>query len=196
MKTKQKMGKLFRIKHQDDKLVQQCVKGDSGAQKMLYDRFSQQMFTVCRRYAGNREDAEEVLSNGFIKAFEKLEQFKGDGPLGGWLRTIMVREALNFIRYRKNRFVELEEDRNQDLGHQRGEAELNARHLMRMVEELPLGYRTVFNLYAVEGYNHREIGEMLDISENTSKSQLSKARKALQERINKEEKHIKKLSNE
>jgi RNA polymerase sigma-70 factor (ECF subfamily) len=116
--------------------------------------------------------------------FNKIDQYKGEGALGGWIRTIMVREALNFIRYQKNIFIEVEnEDYQAKFGHQEELDTLNAQHLLLLIDELPTGYKTVFNLYAIEGYNHREIGELLGVSENTSKSQLSKARKQLQQRL-------------
>ena len=155
------MGKLLRLPTNEQKLVRQCLKGDSRAQRELYDRFCGQMLGVCRRYVKTIEDAEEVLSNAFIKVFSWLDQFKAEGNLGGWIRRILSHESLN--------------------------DQCEAEHLMMMIYELPLGYRTVFNLYAVEGYSHKEIGDMLDISENTSKSQLSKARKALRDKLDKNE---------
>ncbi len=181
------MGKLLRLPTTEQKLVKQCTKGDAKAQRELYERFAPQMLSICRRYVRSLEDAEEVLSNAFVKVFRKIDQYKGDGPLGGWIRRIMVNESLNFIRYQKNLFVEVEEENHSGFSHQDVQEEINAEHLMAMINELPLGYRTVFNLYAIEGYAHKEIGEMLGVSENTSKSQLSKARKHLQERIGQNE---------
>lgn len=180
------MGRLLQLPTNEKKLIKQCLKRKPQAQRELYERFSGQMLGVCRRYTNSLEDAEEVLSNGFIKVFDKIEQYSGKGALGGWIRTIMVREALNFIRYQKNMFVEVEEERQAEFGHQQEQENMNAQHLMKLIDQLPLGYRTVFNLYAIEGYNHREIGEMLNISENTSKSQLSKARKHLQSSLERE----------
>lgn len=177
------MGKLLRLPTSEEKLIKQCTKGDRRAQRELFDRFSSQMLSVGMRYLRSQEDAEEVLSNTFIKVFKKIDQFKGDGPLGGWIRKIMVNESLNFLRYKRNLFVEVEEENHASFSHQKLQEAINAEHLLRMIAELPLGYRTVFNLYAIEGYNHREIGEMLGISENTSKSQLSKARKQLQQKL-------------
>lgn len=181
------MGKLLRLPTTEKKLIRQCCKGDGRAQRELYERFSGPMLSVCRRYVQTIEDAEEVLSNAFIKVFAKIDQYRGGGSLGGWIRRIMVNEALNFIRYRKNLFVEVEEENHRELAHENPSHQWDAEHLMRMINELPLGYRTVFNLYAIEGYSHREIGEMLDISENTSKSQLSKARKQLQGQLGTQE---------
>jgi RNA polymerase sigma-70 factor (ECF subfamily) len=178
------MGKLFTLPTPEQRLVKQCCKGKASAQREVYEKYSSQMLSVCRRYTNSLEDAEEVLSNGFIKVFTKIEQFKGEGALGGWIRTIMVREALNFIRYQKNVFNEVANEEHQaEFGHQKELEALNAQHLLKLIDELPTGYKTVFNLYAIEGYNHREIGAMLDISENTSKSQLSKARQQLQKQL-------------
>ena len=177
------MGKLLRLPTTEQKLVRQCRRGDQRAQRDLYERYAPQMLSLCRRYVRSLEDAEEVLSNAFIKVFRKIDQFNGDGALGAWIRRIMVNESLNFIKYRKNLFVEVEEENHSDFSHENLQEEFNAEHLMAMIAELPLGYRTVFNLYAIEGYTHKEIGEKLGISENTSKSQLSKARKHLQEKF-------------
>ncbi len=181
------MGKLIRLPNTDQKLVKQCRKGDGKAQRELYEKFAPQMLSVCRRYVRSLEDAEEVLSNAFIKIFQKIDQYSGQGSLGGWIRRIMVNEALNYIRYQKNLFVEIETENHSELSHSTFADQLDADHLLAMIAELPLGYRTVFNLYAIEGYAHKEIGEMLGISENTSKSQLSKARKHLQERLGENE---------
>lgn len=181
------MAKLIRLQNTDQRLAKQCKKGDRKAQRELYDKYSPQMLSVCRRYVQTVEDAEEVLSNAFIKVFRKIDQYSGEGPLGAWVRRIMVNESLNFIRYKKNLFVEIEEENHRSFSHTNVQDQLNADHLMALVMELPLGYRTVFNLYGIEGYNHKEIGEMLGISENTSKSQLSKARKHLQQKLGERE---------
>ena len=177
------MGIVRNLPSSEKRLVKHCLRGDHEAQRELYDRYSGEMLSVCRRYTQSLEDAEEVLSNGFIKIFSRLDQYRGEGALGAWIRRIMVREALNFIRYKKNLFVEVEEERQSEFGHSNVKDHYDAEHLLRMINELPTGYRTVFNLYAIEGYNHREIGEMLEISENTSKSQLSKARRQLQQKL-------------
>ncbi len=177
------MGKVIHLPHTEKKLVKLCRRGDRQAQRQLYERFSAQMLGVCRRYVKSREDAEEVLGNAFLKVFKKIDQFKGEGALGGWIRRIMVNESLNFIRYQKNLFVEIEEENHRHLSHRTSEDEMDAEYLLDMIADLPLGYRTVFNLFAIEGYGHQEIGEKLGISENTSKSQLSKARKHLQKRL-------------
>ena len=181
------MGTLIKLPSTDQRLVKNCRKGDSKAQRELYERYAPQMLSVCRRYVRSLEDAEEVLSNAFIKVFAKIDQYSGEGALGGWIRRIMVNEALNYIRYQKNLFVEVDHENHAEISHSGFSDKMDADHLLAMVAELPLGYRTVFNLYGIEGYTHKEIGEMLGISENTSKSQLSKARKHLQERLGQNE---------
>jgi RNA polymerase sigma factor (sigma-70 family) len=182
------MGIVRKLPSSEKKLLKHCLRGDYDAQRDLYEQYKGQMLAVCRRYTKGTEDAEEVLSNGFIKVFNRLDQYKGEGVLGAWIRKVMVREALNFIRYQKNLFVEVDEERRPEFGTMSTVKEhYDAEHLMRMIDGLPTGYRTVFNLYAIEGYTHKEIGSMLEISENTSKSQLSKARRQLQERLSKYE---------
>ncbi len=177
------MGKLLHLPTNEEKLIKQCRRGNAKAQRELYHKYAAGMLSVCRRYVRSLEDAEEVLSNAFIKVFNKIDQYQGSGSLGGWIKRIMVNESLNYIRYQKNLFVEVEEENHRSFSHQDVNNKQDAEHLMRLIDALPLGYKTVFNLYAIEGYTHREIGEMLGISENTSKSQLSKARKALQNKL-------------
>ncbi len=177
------MGKLVKLPTQESKLVKQCKRGNQAAQRELYERFAPQMLSVCRRYVKTTEDAEEVLSNAFIKVFRKIDQFSGKGPLGGWIRRIMVNESLNYIRYQKNLFVEIEEENHREVAHEQLQEKIDSDYLLQLISELPLGYRTVFNLFALEGYGHKEIAEKLGISENTSKSQLSKARQQLQQKL-------------
>ncbi len=141
---------------------------------------------VCRRYVKTTEDAEEVLSNGFVKVFKNIKSFEGKGSFEGWIRKIMVNEALNYIRYQKNLFVETGDDWPEH-AHDELDEQNDAKEVMDLIDQLPVGYKTVFNLYAIEGYPHKEIASMLGISEGTSKSQLSKARKLLQDRITKNE---------
>lgn len=139
------------------------------------------MFSVCRRYIGQAGEAEDVLICGFTKVFQKIDQFKAEGSFEGWVRRIMVNESLSHIRKNKSMYLEVEiekAEREPDYGMLDGQ--LEAEDLQKMIDRLPSGYRTVFNLYAIEGFSHKEIGEKLGISENTSKSQLSRARKHLQ----------------
>ena len=145
------------------------------------------MLGVCRRYVKSIEEAEEVLSNGFVKVFTKIDSFKDEGSFEGWVRRIMVRESINYIRYQRNIFVDMKPEWIPEQGHSPIQDEIEASALIEVIDELPMGYKTVFNLFAIEGYSHKEIGDMLNINENTSKSQLSKARKYLKERVNQQQ---------
>lgn len=139
------------------------------------------MYSVCRRYVMQLQEAEDILVCGFTKVFQKLDQFKGQGSFEGWVRRIMVNEALTFIRRNKSMYLEVEIEkasREPDLN--KLSDQLEVEDLEKLIDQLPMGYKTVFNLYAIEGFSHREIAEKLGISENTSKSQLSRARVHLQ----------------
>lgn len=140
------------------------------------------MLAVCTRYVGDKMEAEDVMIEGFMRVFDKIDQFHFQGSFEGWIRKIMVNEALMYVRSKKVLEVDLdvaiEEPNNYEFS-----TDVEAEDLMKLIEQLPEGYRTVFNLYAIEGYNHQEIGEMLEISEGTSKSQLSRARAILQSKL-------------
>jgi RNA polymerase sigma-70 factor (ECF subfamily) len=168
----------------ENELIKGCRKGQPKAQKALYERVSSMMLGLCMRYIHDREEAEHVMIGGMVKVFEKIRQYEGQGSFEGWIRRIMVNECLMYIRKHKNMSLEVEvEEAEREPNYENLTDSLNAEHLMELIGELPVGYRTVFNLYAIEGYNHQEIGELLGISENTSKSQLSRARKLLQTRL-------------
>lgn len=169
----------------EKELVNSCLKQDRTAQRVLYDRFANQMMALCVRYAGNQSEAQDMLQEGFIKVFEKLEQFRGDGPLGGWIRRVMVNEALIYLRkQKKHAYVDNIDDDVPIAGDfQDGLDVLATEDLLRLIAQLPDGYRTVFNLYAVEGYSHKEIAEQLGISENTSKTQFHKAKLHLRKQL-------------
>ncbi len=151
---------------------------------MLYEMFSSRMFGVCLRYAGSKDDAQDILHEGFLKIFEKIEQFEARGSFEGWIRKIMVNTALEKYR-RQYRMVRLEDDnREADEQNQDEMADnITVNELLSMIHELTPQYRVVFNLYAIEGYSHKEISDMLNISEGTSKSNLSRARAILQEKV-------------
>jgi RNA polymerase sigma-70 factor (ECF subfamily) len=171
----------------DTSLVIECVKGDSRAQRMLFERFSKKMLGVCMRYAKSTEQAEDVLQDGFIKVFSKLNDFKHDGSLEGWIRRIMVNTSLDQIR-KENKLLGNTSLDNVDYKLQNNAfvlENLAAKDLMKMVQAMPVGYKVVFNMFAIEGYSHKEISEHLGISENTSKSQYSRARAYLRERLEK-----------
>ncbi len=175
----------------DDELIRGCVKRQAKSQRDLYDRFSPLMYSVCMRYLKDPEKAEEVMVTGFTKVFDKVDQFKFEGSFEGWVRRIMVNESLTYIR--RNKFMDLEvdievADREPDLNHL--ENHLEAEDLMNMIQSLPVGYRTVFNMYAIEGYSHKEIAKELGVSENTSKSQLSRARAILKQHLLKTENYL------
>ncbi len=165
-------------------VLEGCRKGRPDAQRELYERFAPKMMGVCMRYIHDREEAEHVMIGGMVKVYEKLGQFNEEGSFEGWIRRIMVNESLMYIRKNKNMSLEVEiEAVDHEPNYHILEETLETNDLMQMVGELPVGYRTVFNLYAIEGYSHKEIAEMLEINENTSKSQLSRARKYLQSRL-------------
>ena len=155
---------------------------DRAAQKWAYERYSPLMFSVCRRYLSRREDAEEALVSGFYKVFTQIGSYSGAGSFEGWIRRIMVNEALMMLR--KNEplsFPGEEKMPADDPDHFSIEAELSARDILELIEKLPPGYRTVFNLYVLEGYKHHEIADTLGVSINTSKSQLILAKERLRQ---------------
>ncbi len=171
--------------------IEGCKRQDSRAQESLYTHYSGKMYALCCRYVPSRMEAEDVLVVAFTKVFERIDQFKGEGSFEGWLRRIVVNESLTYLRRNKNMYLETEieaVDKSPDFGQL--ENHLEADDLLRMVGELPAGYRMVFNLYAIDGYSHKEIAEQLEISENTSKSQLSRARVFLQKKLSDIEKEV------
>lgn len=167
----------------DEQLLEAILRQDATAQRRLYEKYSRKMFGVCLRYARSREEAEDLLQDGFLKVFQKLSSFKNEGSLEGWIRRVMVNTSLDHIRQQKLQWADPEtiEEPGTDAG---VIEKMNAGELLALIQQLPTGFRTVFNLYAIEGYSHREIGEMLQISEGTSKSQYARARVQLMERIN------------
>jgi RNA polymerase sigma factor (sigma-70 family) len=163
-------------------LIRKARNADAAAQKYLFEQWSAKMLMLCRRYVKNAEDAEELMLNGFFKFFTHLSSFnyQGDASLQAWLKKIMINECLMFMR-KKNLFVIVSEKRQDEISIE-DEAlnNLSAAEIFNLIIQLPAGYRTVFNLYAVEGMSHKEVAKLLGISEGTSKSQLSKAKAMLQ----------------
>lgn len=145
------------------------------------------MYAVCLRYAEHVEAAQDILQNGFIKVFGKAAHFEGKGSLEGWIRRIMMNTAIEHYRKNKKMLYATDSlsDQEYEIGVESHLEQLNYKDLLALIQELPLGYRTVFNLFAIEGYNHKEIAELLEISEGNSKSQLSRARSALKEKLKK-----------
>ena len=161
----------------DDDLIRQCTKGDRIAQKQLYDRFASRMLGVCLRYAQDYQTAEDILQEGFIKAFRHIERFRFEGSFEGWLRRIMVNTAIEAHRRKNNMYPILDvEQQEVEFYDEDALDKLAAEDLMAMINTLSPGYKTVFSLYAIEGFSHKEIAEQLNISEGTSKSQLARAR--------------------
>ncbi|GAB2536777.1 RNA polymerase sigma factor [Rufibacter soli] len=162
-------------------LVTALQQGDAKAQRLLYERYAGPMMGVCLRYLKSEMDAEEVLINGFMKVFQHVARFEQKGSFEGWVRRIMVNEALQYLRKKEPLHLAIEKEHNYLASEDASaDSEMTAEEMMALLQELPAGYRAVFNLYAIEGYSHKEIADMLDISEGTSKSQLSKARAMLQ----------------
>jgi len=167
----------------DADLIQGCIQGDRRMQKALYDKYAGKMYAVCLRYMGNADDAQDILQDGFIKVYKNLERFRGEGSFEGWVRRIFVNTAIEQIRKKKNDLSLTEKEESIELKSVTAIENINEKDLMKVIRELSPGYRAVFNLYVVEGYSHKEIGELLGISEGTSKSQLARARMILQEKI-------------
>lgn len=165
-------------------LIQGCLQDDRRMQEELYNRFSGKMYAVCLRYAGNSQEAEDILQEGFIKIFRKLSSFRGDGSFEGWIRRIFVNTAIEHFRRKKYLQPVTEKEENMLEGDQISVLDgLAERDIINLIQDLSPGYRTVFNMYVVEGYTHKEIGDILGISEGTSKSQLSRAKIILQDMV-------------
>ena len=165
-------------------LLRGCIEGNRRMQEELYQRFSPKMFAVCLRYAGNAEEAEDILQEGFIKIFKKLDSFRSEGSFEGWVRRIFVNTAIEHFRRKRYLMPVTEKEENTIEGKYISVLdELAEKDILALVQELSPGYRTVFNMYVVEGYTHKEIADLLGISEGTSKSQLSRAKVILQDMV-------------
>ena len=182
----------------DEQMVAGCLKGEPAAQKALYQTFAGKMMSICMRYAHDREQAQDILQDGFVKVFQKMDRFRGEGPLGGWIARTMVNTALDNIRRNKpyDQSLDLTEAEHLHSAEGLAVSKLTTNELMDLIQALPTGYRTVFNLFAIEGYPHKDIAEMLGISENTSKSQFMKARAYLRKLLPKETADIHGIGNE
>jgi RNA polymerase sigma factor (sigma-70 family) len=166
-------------------LIKGCIAGDRRMQEELYSRFSPKMYAVCLRYANNADDAQDLLQEGFIKVYRNLHRFRAEGSFEGWIRRVFVNTSIEHFR-KKSTKLSMVTDREENTIE---DADITAIHklaekdIINIIQELSPGYRTVFNLYVVEGYSHKEIGELLGISEGTSKSQLARAKGVLQKKI-------------
>ncbi len=180
--------KIIQLYKSENSLIQKAIKSHRGSQQLLFDRYAPKMLGVCRKYIKDLQHAEEVMLNGFLKVFTHLKDFGNQGSFEGWVRKIMVREAITFLRKQQQLFfiedAAVYSRDTENISYSNSEVE----YLQGLIDSLPVGYRTVFVLYAIEGYKHQEIAELLHISQNTSKSQLSKARKQLQKKIGEQKK--------
>ena len=180
MKTKLKVVQLY---HNNTELIQRAAKNNREAQHVLFEMHAPKMLSVCRYYVKDVHKAEEVMLNGFFKAFVNLNSFKNEGSFEGWLRKIMVRESISFLRQQKPIEFSIEEIEASNDHSNVMETNLEVNDIQQLIDELPEGYKMVFIMYAIEGYKHHEIAELLNISEGTSKSQLFKARQMLQQKL-------------
>lgn len=173
MKTGERINKLF-------------LKGTKETNELLYRHYAPKMYGICLRFAGNPMDADDILQEGFIKIFTKIKDFRNEGSFEGWVRRTFINTAINFYRKsaRNHKNDNLDGIELQDEQQENILDKISRDELLNLLQELPLGYRTVFNLNVMEGYTHKEIGEILGISDNTSKSQLTRARAFLQKRVN------------
>jgi RNA polymerase sigma factor (sigma-70 family) len=174
--------KIYRAK--DEELIEGCRRQNRQAQKRLYEQYSSKFYALCCRYVKDKMEAEDVLITAFTKILDKIDQYTGEGNFEGWMRRVMVNEALSYLRRNKNMYLETTiEAANYEPDYNKLENQLEAEDLMKLIETLPSGYKIVFNMYAIDGYSHKEIAEQLGITESTSKSQLSRARTALQKSL-------------
>lgn len=160
-------------------LIKACRKGNQIAQRQLYDQFAQPMFNICMCMVKTREEAEDILQESFIQAFSQLKRFRGESSFGTWLKRIVINKSINALKKRKVNFEFIDSmhilDKPEDI-HEEQENMLNVKHIKKAMDQLPDGYRTIFSLYLLEGYDHTEIAGILNISESTSRSQYKRAK--------------------
>jgi RNA polymerase sigma-70 factor (ECF subfamily) len=176
--------KVISLHQEEHETITLAVENNRHAQQKIYSRFSPKMLGICRRYIKDIHQAEDIMITAFMKVFTNLKNFEHKGSFEGWIRRIMVNECISFVRVQKKvKFIEDEDWLEESFNNI--DSQFTVEEIQFLIDQLPDGYRMIFNLYAIEGYQHKEISEMLKISEGTSKSQLSRARKMLQEQINK-----------
>ncbi|NNK82102.1 MAG: RNA polymerase sigma factor [Flavobacteriaceae bacterium] len=175
--------KVIQLYKNENKLIDKAIKNNRKAQHVLFEIYAPKMLSVCRYYISDLQHAEDIMLKGFFKVFSKLKSFNNEGSFEGWIRKIMVREAISFLRQQKNIEFSFEDIvvKNQNTLNLDSELELD--EIQQLIDALPEGYRIVFNMSVIEGYKHHEIAELLNISVGTSKSQLYKARQILQHKI-------------
>jgi RNA polymerase sigma-70 factor (ECF subfamily) len=171
----------------EELILQGCQKNDPAAQQLLYQRYSPKMLSVCYRYAKSREDAEDMLQEGFVKVFLQINRYEHRGSLEGWILRVIVHTCINHLKkYKKfNDVVDLAYASNLVIREDNIPGIVQAKQIVESIRALPIGYRTVLNLYAIEGYSHKEIGSMLEIEESTSRSQYTRAKNLLEEILGK-----------
>jgi RNA polymerase sigma factor (sigma-70 family) len=167
----------------EEAILQGCLKNQAAAQKELYNRYSPKMLAVCYRFAHNREDAEDMLQEGFIKVFSQIHTFQNKGAFEGWIRRIIVHTCINNLKKNKrfNESVDILHASSVQVREESVPSIVQAKQIVDCIRILPIGYRTVLNLYAIEGYSHKEISDMLDIEESTSRSQYTRAKQMLED---------------
>jgi RNA polymerase sigma factor (sigma-70 family) len=167
----------------EEAILAGCLRNNATAQKELYARYSPKMLSVCYRFAHNREDAEDMLQEGFIKVFSQIHTFRNQGAFEGWIRRIVVHTCINILKKNKkfNESVDLIHATTLQVREETIPSIVQAKQVVECIRILPIGYRTVLNLYAIEGYSHKEIADMLDIEESTSRSQYTRARQMLED---------------
>lgn len=167
----------------EEQMLAGSIKNNAAAQEALYNRFSPRMLGVCYRFSKNREDAEDMLQDGFIKVFTQLHQYRNEGALEGWIRRIIVHTCINILKKNKkfNDCVDLIHANSIQVKEDMIPSIMQAKQVVECIRLLPLGYRTVLNLYAIEGYSHKEIAQMLEIEESTSRSQYTRAKAMLED---------------
>ena len=175
--------KVINLHQEERELIELSVENNRHAQHKIYSKFSPKMLSVCRQYIKDLQQAEDIMITAFMKVFTNLNKFKQEGSFEGWIRRIMINECISFIRvHKKVKFIENENYFEESFNNI--ESQFSVDDIQSLIDSLPDGYKMVFNLYCIEGFKHQEIADLLGISEGTSKSQLSHARKVLQENIN------------
>ena len=162
----------------DDELLRGCLRKDRKCQELLYRKYAKKMYAICQGYVRDKSVAQDILQDSFVKVFLKIHTFDPDNSLEGWVRRIVTNTAIDYFRQSKklDQFIELEEQHSQEASDDAVNKQINVDEILYYLELLPEGARVIFNLYAIEGYSHKEIAQRLDISEGTSKSQFSRAR--------------------
>ena len=175
--------KVIQLHKNESLLIERAIKNNREAQHVLFESHAPKMLSICRYYIRDTQFAEEAMLNGFFKVFKNLSSFNNAGSFEGWIRRIMVRESISFLRHKKQ--IEFSsDDIEDDINHANNiQTNIEVAEIQQLIDNLPEGYKIVFVMYAIEGYKHQEIAQILDISESTSKSQLFKARKVLQQKI-------------